>query len=104
MCTLDSNHRRVKQTLETDARFRSCPKNDDRSFKHKFHLWKEMKCMSGEDEQEANDGSERNRPLVWLFLSFRSSEKGPGGTPYLAAEFAVLKAVQGDTREVKNCQ
>lgn len=63
-----------------------------------------MKCTSGEDEQEGKDGSERNRPLVWLFLSFRSPEKGPGGTPYLAAGFAVLKAVQGETREVRNCQ
>lgn len=29
MCTPDLNCRKVKQTLETDAWFRICPKSDD---------------------------------------------------------------------------
>lgn len=40
---------------------------------------------------------------VLLLLSCRSSEEAPGGTPYLVAEFALLKAVQGETtREVSD--
>lgn len=52
---------------------------------------------SGEDEQGGNDGRETSRGYFDDFQSFRSSEEGPRGAPYLGAEFALLKAVQGET-------
>lgn len=68
----------------------------ERSVKHNFDFSRGMKG------EEGSDGGERSRH-AWLLLSCRSSEEGPGGTPYLAAEFAVLKAVQGETtREVSD--
>lgn len=51
--------------------------------------------------------SRNGRRFLWLFPNGMTAESAEGfnEAPYLAAEFAVLRAMRGETiRDVNNCQ